>query len=307
MDKTNKYMCTLKLIDDTVNPDEKVEFLSASVFAKTAVEVPHALKAGSIIRLHRSQTKKHKSAFQLNCDVEIKGAWILFDPIEGVTPIDQSGKKFTFNDEDKSLLKSMRKFSKEYFTKNDLSVITLKEAAADKPKDFDTLCLVLKVKKTNEGDKVKLCDVDNVVNLTIPKERGLVVSPGEVVRIRSANFSDNKTFKNITLNEYSSILRVPAEFKSAKNLMKKINDGKVGEKVKAKLAVHSPHLNAPKVGSKITDAHKVTKVTPLKDLFSGTGAKAGQKYFKVHASVMEIGPKDPKEWLCVVDKKTKKQ
>ena len=291
----------MKLIDESVNPNEKVEFISASVFAKTAGEVPHALKAGSIIRLHRAQTKKHKSSVQLNCDVEIKGAWILFDPIEGVTPISQSGTKFTFNEEDKTILKNMRKFSKEYFAKNDLSTITLKKASTDKQTDFDTLCLVLKVK----GEKVMLCDDNNVVNLTIPKGRGLVVSPGEVIRIRSANFTDKKTFKNITLNEYSSILRVPIEFKSAKNLMKKINDGKVGDKVSEKLSRHSPHLNAPKVGSKITDSHKVTKVTALKDLFSGNAIKG--KYFKIHASVMEVGPKDPKEWICVVDKKTKKQ
>jgi hypothetical protein len=305
LERTNKYMCTMKLIDDNVNPTEKVEFISVSVFSKTIAEIPTALKVGSVIRLHRASAKKFKNNLQLNCDVDVKGAWILFDPIDGVTPIAQSGRNFTFNEEDKSLLKSMRKFSKEYFAKNDLPTITLKKASEDKPDDFDTLVLVLKVKAGKDANSVTLCDVDSVVKLTIPKDRNIVVSPGEIIKIRSANYTDKKTFKIISLNEYSSILRVPSEYKSAKAIMKKVDEGKVGDKVGEKLAVHSPHLNAPKVGSKIIDAHKITKVTPLKELFSGNAPKG--KFFKLQASVMEIGPKDPKEWICVMDKKAKKQ
>jgi hypothetical protein len=193
----------MKLIDDTINPKEKVEFLSATVFAGVDKQIPHIVKAGSIVRLHRIFTHKFKGVWQINCDVG-KGAWLVFDPIEGALPVDQSGKSFTFNEEDKARLKDARKFAKEFFAKNELPAITLKKAAADKPKDFDTLCMVLKAKK---GDKVELRDGDTFVGLTIPKGRGLNLAQGEVIRIRSANF--DKPLKNLSLNDYSSVLKVP--------------------------------------------------------------------------------------------------
>lgn len=206
----------MKLIDDTVNPKEKVEFMPATVFAGVEKAIPTFAKVGSIVRLHRTFTHKFKGTWQLNCDVG-KGAWLVFDPIEGAQPVDQSGKSFTFNDDDKTRLKDIRKFAKDFFAKNELPGITLKKAAADKPKDFDTICFVNKAKK---ADKVEIRDADTVVGLTIPKGRKIALKDGEVIRIRSANF--DKPCKVISLNDYSSVLKVPEEFKSAKTLIKKI-------------------------------------------------------------------------------------
>jgi len=285
MEKTSKYQCTMKLLDSTVD-----EPMTATIFAKTAAEIPHVTKVGLIIRLHRAQTKKYKKAFQLNCDVNIKGAWILFDPADGVTPVSESGHKYTFMSDDKAHLTETRKFAKTYFTKNELPAITLKEAEDKKPKDFDVVCLVMEVKKKGSSTQVKLCDPQKVVKLDIPNNKGLTVAPGEVIRIRSANYTENKKFDTLELNEYSNILRVPSS-----------------EKVKSKLAVHTPHLNAPMVGSKITDAHKQTKAVALKDLFAGSAGKAGQKHFKIHVNVSEVSPKNPNEWIGVYEKKTKKQ
>lgn len=307
MDKVNKYQCTMKLIDATVNPEKGTpEWISLTIFAKTADEVPRVSKAGSIIRLHRAQTKAYKKTFQLNCDVEIKGAWILFDPSDGVTPIRESGLKYTFTAEDKTLLTEARKFAKNYFTKFELPAITLEEAEK-KAKDFDVLCLVMDVKKKGKESQVKLCDAGKVVKLKIPESRNLTVTAGEVIRVRSANYTEGKKFDTLELNEYSNILRIPADFKSAKDLMKAVNSGKASEKVKSKLAVHTPHLTAPMTGSKITDNHKQTKAVALADLFAGNAGKEGQKYFKIHASVSAISPKTPKDWIGVIEKKTKKQ
>ena len=308
MEKTSKYQCTLKLIDTTINPGEKkgTNYITATVFAKTEAEIPQATKVGSIIRMHRAQTKKFKTRIQVNCDVNIKGAWILFDPADGVTPINESGSNYTFNPEDKNILKDLRKFGKEFFANHDLSGITLEEALEKKPKDFDTLCLILDIKKKGAVDHVKLCDAGKVVKLDIPKKRCLTVAPGEVVRIRSANYVDEKT-DILELNEYSNILRIPAEYKAAKELMKAVNAGKASDKVKSKLVLHTPHLNAPMTGSKITESHKQTKAVALKDLFAGSIAKSGQKFFKIHVGVTEVGPKNPKDWICVTDKKSKKQ
>lgn len=306
METTNKYQCTMKLIDSTINPEKKgaYSFISATVFAKTRDEIPKVAKVGSIVRFHRAQTKEHKKQFQLNCDIGIKGAWVLYDPAEIATPISASGKTSTFEATDKTILKDTRKFSKDFFTKFELPAITFEEAAKKKPEDYDVLCLVVSAKKQKDEERVKLCDASKVVKLTIPKGRGYTLSQGEVVRIRSANYKDKKT-DEITLNEYSNILRVPSEYKSAKKLLESVEGPKAHKDVKAKMAIHTPNLSAPISGSKITDAHKISKVSHLKDIFAGAGEK--QKFFKVQVSVSEIGPKDPKEWICVIDKKTKKQ
>ena len=288
----------MKLLDPSVD-----EPMTATIFAKTAAEIPLVSKVGSIIRLHRAQTKSFKKAFQLNCDVEIKGAWILFDPADGVTPVKESGVKHTLTTDDKALLTEMRKFGKNYFGKHELKAVTLKEAEA-KPKDFDVVCMVMEVKKKGSINKVKLCDSEKVVKLDVPVSKNLVVAPGEVIRIRSANYTDKKC-DTLDLNEYSNVLRVPMEYKSAKELKSSVEGGKASEKVKSKLAVHTPHLNAPMVGSKIVDAHKQTKAVALKDLFAGTAGKG--KFFKIHVNVSEISPKSPKEWIGVYEKKTKKQ
>jgi hypothetical protein len=292
----------MKLLDSSVD-----EPMTLTIFARTEAEIPLVSKVGSIIRLHRAQTKPFKKSYQLNCDVDIKGSWILFDPADGVTPVKESGKKYTFTTDDKTHLTEIRKFAKTFFAKNELKAMTFKEAENIKPMDFDVLCLVMEVKKKGNLNTVKLCDHEKVVKLNISGIRGFTVTPGEVIRIRSANYTQNKKYDTLDLNEYSNILRVPAEYKSAKELMSYIEGGKASEKVKSKLAVHTPHLNAPMTGSKITDAHKQTKAVALKDLFAGTAGKAGQTFFKIHVNVSEVSPKSPKEWIGVYDKKSKKQ
>lgn len=305
MEKTGKYQCTMKLIDQSLNLDRH-EPLTATVFARSASEIPHVAKVGSIIRMHRAQTRKFNKQLYINCDVNYRSAWVLFDPVEGVTPISESGRDHTFTPSDKNTLAEMRKFTKNFFAKNSIECATLKEAEKT-PKDFDTLCLIVDVKKKGNSTKVSLCDAEKSVKLNIPESQKLTVITGEVVRIRSANYTDTKKFDTIELNEYSNILKVADDYKSAKELMGSINSGKNSEKVKSKLAVNTLNLTSPIVASRIRDAHKQTKVTSLDDLFAGEGGKSGQKYFKVQVNVTNISPKNPKEWIWAYDKKTRKQ
>jgi hypothetical protein len=295
----------MKLIDQTLNLD-KQEPMTATVFSRSASEIPHVTKIGSIIRMHRAQTRKYNKQFYINCDVNYRSAWVLFDPIEGVTPISESGKEHTFTPNDKNTLADIRKFAKSYFIKNPIEYVTLKEAE-ENPKDFDPLCLIVDVKKKGNMTKVTLCDAEKSVKLNIPESQKLTAITGEVVRIRSSNYTDTKKFDTLELNEYSNILKLGEDFKSAKELMNSINSGKTSEKVKSKLAVHTLNLNLPMTASRITDAHKQTKITSLDDLFAGEGGKSGQKYFKIQVNVTNISPKNPKEWIWTYDKKTKKQ
>lgn len=219
MDKTNKYQCTMKLFDSSLNP-EKSNPMTATFFAKTIAEIPKVTKVGSIIRLHRAQTKAYKKTFQINCDVGIKSAWVLFDPLVGTTPLEESGKEHTFTAEEKTILAELRKVSKAFFTKNELKAVTFKEAEK-KPKDFDVLCYVKDVKKKGVTTKVTLCDTNKTVKLDVPSNTKFAITPEEVIRIRSANYTDKKC-DTIELNEYSNILRISEDYKSAKELMKRI-------------------------------------------------------------------------------------
>ena len=301
MEKAAKYLCTVKLIDESIHPEAKTaqEFLSVTLFGKTASDLPQATKVGSILRIHRGQSKKHKEGYQLNCDVGIKGSWVLFDPIDGQTPIAKSGRKITFNDNDKTLLNAMRKFVKAHFGKYELTAMTLKDAEKKKPKDFDTLCLVLDVKSKGKSDRVLLCDATKVVKLDLPENRKGSVSAQEIVRIRAADFEKDGMIK---LNEYSNILRVPKDFLSAKELLKNLKKDKLPADVKDQMNLYG---SENEVATKIK-GDKQKKVTALKKLF-GDDLPKGEKQFKVHVNVVEVGPKDPKEWIYIVDKKTGEQ
>ena len=303
MDKTAKYLCTVKLIDDSLHPEGTAksakDFLSVTFFGKTAADLPQAAKVGSILRIHRGQSKKYKDGYQMNCDCGIKGKWVLFDPIDGQTPFAKIGRKFTFTEEDKALLAAIRKFAKAHFAKFELPAMTLKEAEKKQPKDFDTLCLVLDVKNKGKGDRVLLCDATKVVKLDLPENRKGCVCPQEVVRVRGAEFAKEGMLK---LNDYSNILRVPKDFQSAKELLKELKKDKLPADVKEQLSYHGTDSE---VATKVKD-DKIKKATPLKKLF-GDEMPKGEKKAKVHVSVVEVGPKDPKDWICIFDKKTGEQ
>jgi len=303
MEKTNKYQCTMKLFDDSLNLN-RIEPLTATVFAKTAEEIPHVSKVGSIIRLHRVHTVKYKKSYMINCDVVVKSAWVLFDPSESMDPIDESGKGHSFTPEERKILVDARKFAKSYFTKHELKGITFKQAEK-KVEDFDVICYVMDVKKNHAGTKATLCDTDKIVKLDVNDKNRVNLVAGEVVRIRSANYTD-KNFNNIGLNEYSNVLSLAKDFKSATELMQDINSDNTDDRVKSKLAL-IPHLTEPIIGSKIGTAHKQLEKALLRDLFGASGEKEGQKYFKVHVNVKEVRPKNAKEWIWVYNKKTKKQ
>jgi hypothetical protein len=303
MEKTNKYQCTMKLFDDSLNL-ERTDPLTATVFAKTAEEIPHVTKVGSIVRLHRVQTVKYRRSYIINCDITVKSTWVLFDPSEGMNPIDESGKGHTFTAEERKILTELRKLAKNYFAKHELKGLTFKQAEK-KFEDFDVICYVMDVKTNPTSARATLCDADKVVKLDVKDNKRVSLVAGEVVRIRSANYTD-KNFTNIELNEYSNVLTLAKDFKSAKELMREINSDRTDNKVKSKLA-RTPHLTEPIIGSKIGTVHRKANKALLSDLFGARGDKGTQKYFKAHIKVKEVRPKNPKEWIWVYNKKTKKQ
>ena len=306
LEKNHRYLCTLKLIDATVHPGKgPQEFVSATLFASTAAQMPQPAKVGSVIRIHRGSTNMFREQVQLNCDVSTKSAWVLFDPADGVTPIAHSGKQFTFKAHDETLLKEIRKFAKTYFTKTELSGISLLEAQKKKT-DFDVICLVLDVKHKGNTDRLRLCDSEKIVKLDLPTNRTISVLPEEVVRLRGASYSDSGDFTTLTLSEYSNILRVPKDYKSAKDLLTALKGGKAPKALAEEVKMYTRQPGSTAAATTILNSHKQTKTLSLKDLFAGSG-KAENKYAKVRVNVIDVGPKDPHEWIWILDSKTKKQ
>jgi hypothetical protein len=303
MEKPAKYLCTIKLIDESIHPGHgkksEPEFLSVTVFAKTAAGLPQVAKVGSILRIHRGQVKKFKDQFQLNCDVNIKGSWVLFDPIDGMTAIGKNSSRYTFVEEDKKIIGNLRKFIKTFFAKNELEGITFKEAEKKKPKDFDVVCYVLDVKQKGKVEHAKVCDATGAFKLELSENRKGIIAAQEVIRIRSAEIAQGK----LKLSEYSSILRIPKEFQSAKEMLKGMKEGKLPKDVKEGMDIYAPSTESL---TKLVKAPKGKEAAHLKALFGKEQLKEGEK-FKVHVSVVDVGPKNPHDWICVYDKKSKKQ
>ena len=282
------------------------EYLVATFFSKTAAELPQSAKIGNIIRIHRGQTKSYKGGFQINCDVNIKGAWALFDATDSFIPVSKTGKRHTFIAQDKIRLKEIREFAKEFFAENEMRALTLQEARKKKPGDFDTLGYVLEIKTKGEFRRIRICDTTKIAKLRMPTSRYLSFGPGDVVYIRSAYY-DGESENRLIFKDYSNILKVPKETKDAMILLDLFKKKKAAEDVLDQIDFYTPEINTSVVVSEVFSIHKKLKVTKLKDLYSGDPTKYGNKCFRVNVNVIEIGPKNPQDWLCVFDTKTKKQ
>ena len=309
MEDINKYVCSAKLIDDTFHPDGKgkggPKYMQTTIYARLEKEIPQPTKVGSILRIHRGQTKAHKGVMQLNCDVNIKAAWVLFDPIVSDIPIEHTGKQFTFTINDSRRLADIRKFGREFFQSYDeLEGSSLAEAERTKAKDFDLVCVVLETKQKGNEQCIRICDSDRAVKVRVKENRLSHVGPLEVVRIRSLNYAEAASGKSLTLNSYSNILQVPKEYAVAKKLSKKVKDS-TSPDVQLQLALYKPQLLNPPVCSKILGGHKGAAV-PLKGLLSGEVLKKGQREYLVRVAVIQTSPKNAREWLRVRDTQTQR-
>jgi hypothetical protein len=302
-----KYLCTLKLIDETVNPNEatknKPGYLNTTMFAISKSELPVASKIGSIIRIHRGQTHKYKGGFQFNCDVNIKGAWLLFDPTEGPLPIAQNSRHFTWNESDKKRLKEIRGFGKKLYSDFDPTDVS---GLGDKKDEFDLIGMLLERKtKNKETDRLLLTDGKDIYKIEVPAKKYGSISPQDVIRARAIFVSKKGKIAKYTVSEFSNVIKIPNEFKVASALLAKINKLDDKNEVKKQINLYSP----PKAGerqvvSAVTE--KNMKVSKLRDLFAPDAGKKADKRFRVKANVIEIGPKSPKDWIIAGDKKKHK-
>jgi len=303
MKEIEKYLCVLKLIDDTVNPNEakgKIPpYISLTCFSRNKAELPIIERMANVIRIHRGDTKKFNKTFQLNCDVGIKGAWILFDPSEGLNPVKFTGRTYTFVEDDKKRVKEMRKFGEKFFKDNDVTELASLGANVD---ETDLVAMVMGRESSKKSyDKLTVFDGEEFIKLDIDKSRFSHIVSQDIIRIRGIVQKKNE----FLVNDYTNVIRIDKDQTAAKELKKKVDKARKDKKHSERLDIYIPTVDKSKTVSEILI--KKTKPISLKELFGLEVSKTkGQKY-SVSVNVVEIGPKDPKAWIISVDSKSRKQ
>jgi len=236
MPAISRYLCTMKLIDDSLNPKEatgkKPAFMHVTFFSKEKSHVPQHAKMGAIIRIHRGDVKKYEKEFRLNCDKDIKGAWALFDSAEGALPIAHTGKSYTFTDDDKKRLKDIRAFSNKFFKEHDVTKVS---STGAKKGEVDMFCQVLSVKtKDKTHSKITVFDGEKFHEMDIVKDNFPHLAPKDIVLIRGIVKKGDK----ITFEDYSNVIKVDHGFAAAKAVLEKIEKAKKSKDIKAKYEKH---------------------------------------------------------------------
>jgi len=297
MERIGKYLLTMKLVDVTLNPKNSTKrHISLTVFAKMSDCLPPISELGSVIRFHRVQSTKYKDWYQLNCDVDIKGAWVLFGR-SGATPLSESGSTHTFTTKDKKLLDEIRKFSQKFFADYTFKTVSLKDGGAV---EFDVICFVAYVKKKGENFVVKFYDPTKVVKAII-KTQYAPLKPGTLVKIRGAHYEESN-HKMLALMEYSSVVQLPKKCKSESDFFKQMDSA--NDDVKWVKAMYPLDPTATITCSKIFGDCVDTKITHLFELFSGSLGK--EDHYRVRVSAATVCPKLSRDWLKIFDESSKK-
>eukprot|EP00826_Nyctotherus_ovalis_P050720 TRINITY_DN6251_c0_g2_i13.p1 TRINITY_DN6251_c0_g2~~TRINITY_DN6251_c0_g2_i13.p1 ORF type:complete len:390 (-),score=150.36 TRINITY_DN6251_c0_g2_i13:162-1331(-) len=295
----------MKLIDDTVNPKEakakgKVPpFISLTCFSRNKAEIPRVVKMGSIMRVHRGDTKKFNKSYQLNCDVGIKAAWLLFDPSDSVRPMSHTGRTYTFVEEDKKKLRELRKFSEKFFKDNDATEFASIGSNVD---EIDLVATVLSRKSCKKNyDRLLVFDGEEFIKLAIDKDRYTHISPLDIVRIRGIMQKKNE----FLVNDYTNIMKIDKDQAAAKELKRKVEKAKKDKKLSEQLDLYIPTVDKVKTVS-VTIGSKAKAIT-LKELFELDPSKLKSQKFKVTVNVVEVGPRNPSDWIVTLDSKARKQ
>lgn len=296
-----RYMCTMKLIDETLNPEDskgKGNYLSTTFFANSKGNIPQPTRVGTIIRIHRGDTRKYGKVHQLNCDADMKAAWALFDPVEGFAPTLHTGHTYTFIDEDKKRVKDIRKFTEKFLKSYDIEESS---TPSKKSNEVDLLCVMLNRKKKGKEERSTYFDGTKLIKIQSRGNASDKVAPGDVVYVRALRLDAD----HYILNEYSTFLKLSKEHKSAADILKKLDKAKKSKDFKDKLEGLSPEPGKAIVASEPLDA-SIKKVTGLKELFNLDSSKVKGKKFRVKVNALEIGPKDTASWIQHGEGKGKK-
>lgn len=297
MKSIEKYMCTMKLIDDTINSRKSIvgkpPFVSVSFFSRSKFEIPQINRIGTIIRIHRGDSRAFRGTFQLNCDSGIKGAWVLFDPVVGYSPVAHTGRSYTFVENDKKRLSVIREFGQKYLSTEDLNECTAMNSSID---ELDMLVILLKRKEKDEVyDQLTIFDGEHFFKLKVPKRRYSHIGIQDIIRIRGLTEGEHS---ELIVSDYTNIMKVDNDFNTAVELLERIEKAKKIKAIREKLELFIPISNESRALSEVIDKSK--EITSIKELLNQDFSKLeGQKY-RVKVNALEFSPKTPNNWIIPI-------
>jgi hypothetical protein len=312
--KTEKRsVVTCKVVDHSLAKKGQVhekDWVTVVFYAKNFEDLPIIQRVGDIIRVHRAEFHYHNDRRQLNVNLFFRGSWCLFvgndkdKPLEpkvvnehneanffSHTPYNFSGKSFTWGDEDVSILKNLRKWTKETFSKNWVVGHTQDASATNKAikdkKDFDILGKVVSVKDHNKWSNTVTINDANGTSWTADlfKKKFPHLAEGDAVRVRSVNSNDAH---HLSLANHSNVLHFISGSKISGHLHK------ISNKVTA-----SGHCI-----STITNKTQAKQnATNLKQLFFNPKKSSG--VFHAEFNVLKTDPSKTGDWVKGKGKKAK--
>jgi hypothetical protein len=312
-----RYVVTCKVADAScVGKGGKLNYVNVVFFAKSFEDLPIIQRVGDIVRVHRAQFQHYNDVKQLNVNMYYRSSWCLFigndgeAPLEpkvenedgtenyfSYTPYNFSGKSFTQEAHETKILKDLKKWSKDYFTKNNVVdtniTTTTLDAAIKAQKDFDLLAKVTEIKDHDEySNSVTLNDTTGQTwTANLFKRKFPHLRANDVLRIKSCSAKEDNT---IVLSAHSNILKFFSFSKIHKHLSTSISSKTHIKKCLTKLE---------------NKAHQKLDITPLRKLFFNP--KKTEKLFRAHFCVLKVDVKDKeyvqawdgKKWLSVKAKK----
>lgn len=313
-----RYVVTCRVVDPScVSKGGKLNHVNVVFFAKTFEDLPIIQRVGDIVRVHRAKFQHYNDMKQLNVNMYYRSSWCLFigsdteSPLEpkvenedgtgnyfSYTPYNFSGKSFTQEAHETKILKDLKKWSKEYFTKNNVIEADIKKADLDEAvkgqKDFDLLAKITEIKDHDQySNSVTFNDTTGqtwTANLFKRKFPHLKVN--DVLRIKSCSAKEDNT---LVLSAHSNILKFFSFSKIERHL---------------KTAISSK-THIKKCVTKLTNAaHSKLEITPLRKLFFNP--KKTEKLFRTHFCVLKVDTKtniedyveawDGKKWTSLKGK-----
>ena len=319
-----RTVVTAKVVDHSLTKKGTVsekDWVTVVFYAKNFEDLPIIQRVGDVIRVHRAQFQHYNDRKQLNVNLFYKGSWCLFsgnekdEPLEpkvvneekdpkffSHTPYNFSGKSFTWGAEDENLLRNLRKWTGDLFSKNDVLDVKTAQSEIDtaikKKTDVDLHARVsaLKSHDTHSNDATLVDTNGNTWHANLFKKKFPHLAAGTSIRLRSV-FPDAS--HNLKLANHSNILHFISGARIADTIHNTKESGKASKaaagkaSVKKEAAVVATTTSASV--STITNA-KLAKsaVANLKDLFFNPKKENGT--FRTQFNVLKTDPAKSGEW-----------
>ena len=157
-DAKKDFCVKLKMID----PSSPTEPCHVFLYSRQAEDFPRNIRLGDILLLNKYGFEVWNDALQAKKHFKVFGAEFRFfsgEPnADGYTPIGNQNAIDDFDGSVLGLIKELRKFSQNYFKKNNVPLYTKSSKLAS---DFDLILQVTGSEPLNEGFKIRMKDTVN--------------------------------------------------------------------------------------------------------------------------------------------------